>query len=133
MGFPQWEGAAIRRRPKGAPNLGCIRRREGSNQIRGFPLASMKKLILPCLLLSACGPSSPSIVQTGPNTYLASRSSAAGAFTDTSKLKLRTIQDANDFAAKQGKQAVMVSSDERRPVVGGFPSYEYQFRLTDSN
>lgn len=86
---------------------------------------------LAALTLASCGPSAPSIVPTGKDTYMASRSSVAGAFTDTSKLKLRTIQDANDFAAEQGKRAEMIGSDERRPVVGGFPSYEYQFRLVE--
>ena len=91
----------------------------------------MKPLLLPlCLAITACQ-SQTSIVQTGPNTFLATRSSKAGAFTDTSKLKGRVIQDANDFAAKRGKTASVISTDERRPVIGGFPSYEYQFRLTD--
>jgi hypothetical protein len=88
-------------------------------------------VLLLCLAAVGCGPSAPPIVQTGTNTYMIARSSAAGAFADTSKLKMRTIQDANDFASKRGKVASFVSADERRPIVGGFPSYEYQFKLVD--
>jgi hypothetical protein len=88
-------------------------------------------LVFACLLVLGCGPSGPAIVQTGANSYLASGSSAAGAFTDTSKLKLRTIQAANEFAAKQGKVASMLSVDERRPIIGGFPSFDFHFKLID--
>jgi hypothetical protein len=62
---------------------------------------------------------------------MVARSSAAGAFADTSKLKMRAIQDANDFAASKGKVATFISAEEKRPVVGGFPSYEYNFKLLD--
>jgi len=92
----------------------------------------MKPLLtLPLVLaFASCGSRPASIVQTGPNSYLATRTSAAGAFADTSSLKLRTIQDANSFAAQRGKTAQMISADERRPIIGGLPSYEYQFKLT---
>lgn len=88
------------------------------------------KLILPILVLAlaGCSTSSP-VVQTGPNAYMVAKSSAAGGFANTSKLKAETIQKANDFAAKQGKVAVEISHEEQRPVIGGFPSYEYRFSL----
>jgi hypothetical protein len=60
------------------------------------------------------------------------RSSAAGAFANTSRLKADAISRANEFAASKGKVAVPISSREDRPQVG-FPSYEYQFRLVDKD
>ena len=44
------------------------------------------------------------------------------------KLKAETIREANEFAAKQGKQAEGISLEEERPAQG-FPNVEYQFRL----
>ena len=61
-----------------------------------------------------------------------SKSSAAGAFANTSKLKADAIREANEFAASKGKVAVGVSAKELRPRQG-FPSYEYQFRLLDAD
>ncbi len=75
------------------------------------------------------GCSNPGIVQTGPNAYLIARNSAAGAFANTAKLKAEVIREANDYAAKQGKVAEGISLKEVRPIVGGFPSCEYQFKL----
>lgn len=86
----------------------------------------MKPLLPLVLALASC--SAPGVIQTGPNTYLASRSSAAGAFTNMAKLKAETIQEANQFAAKQGRQAEGISLEEERPAQG-FPNVEYQFRL----
>jgi hypothetical protein len=86
-------------------------------------------LVLASALLA--GRQSPAVVQTGPDTYMLARSSAAGAFANTSKMKSEVIQDANRFAESKGKIAVRISSEESRPPVGGFPSYEYHFRLQD--
>ena len=76
--------------------------------------------------LAAC--SAPGVVQTGPNTYVVSRSSAAGAFTNMATLKAETVREANQFAVSQGKQAEGISLEEERPTTG-FPNVEYQFRL----
>jgi hypothetical protein len=92
-------------------------------------LAGMKCFLPLVLVLVSC--TSSNVVQTGPNSYLVAKSSAAGAFANTSKLKIGAIEEANRFAAKQGKIAVGTGSDERRPIIGGFPSYEYRFTLVN--
>ena len=88
----------------------------------------MKKLLFfPFLLSASC--SSPNVVKTGPNTYLASESSAAGMFVNMSGLKARTIGKANDFAQSKGMEAEGMAIKENKPIVAGFPSVDYQFRL----
>ena len=72
----------------------------------------------------------PEVVQISPDTYMITRSSKAGAFTNTSKLKSRVITQANNFAYSKGKSLVPISERLRQPNPG-FPSYEYQFRLID--
>jgi hypothetical protein len=79
-----------------------------------------------------CGCQSPGVVQLSEDTYMVSRSSAAGAFANTSKLKADIIREANAFARSKGKVAVPMGAHEARPAVG-FPSFEYQFRLVDKN
>jgi len=76
------------------------------------------------------GCASPAIVQISPDTYMLTRSSAAGMFANMSKLKAGVIQEANEFAARQGKVAIPISQQQRRPE-HGFPSFEYQFRVVD--
>ena len=61
-----------------------------------------------------------------------SKSSAAGAFANTSQLKVEVIREANAFAASKGKVAVRISAEDVRPV-HGLPSYEYNFRLVDKD
>jgi hypothetical protein len=68
-------------------------------------------------------------MQTGPNSYLVTRTSAGGAFTNMSSLKAETIQAANKYAADRGKIAEGIGLREERPLQG-FPSVEYQFQLT---
>ena len=80
-------------------------------------------------LLAGC--QSPGVVQTGPDTYMLASSNAADTFGNTSKMKSEVIQDANRFAESKGKVAERISSEENRPPVGGFPSYEYHFRLIE--
>lgn len=80
--------------------------------------------------LSGCF--SPEIVQIAPDTYMISKSSAAGAFANTSALKAEAIREANEFAEKQGKVAVGISAKELRPAQG-FPSFEYQFKVLDKH
>lgn len=72
------------------------------------------------------------MIQTGPNTYMISKSSAAGAFANTSQLKIEVIREANAFAASKGKIAVRISSEDNRPA-HGLPSFEYNFRLADKD
>ena len=80
------------------------------------------------LVAATASCSSPGVLQTGPNTYVVSRSSAAGAFTNMATLKADTIREANEFAAKRGSVAEGISLEEERPAQG-FPNVEYQFRL----
>lgn len=82
------------------------------------------------IILSSCA--NPGVVQTGPNTYVISRSSAAGAFANTSMLKAEVIREANAFASGKGKVAEGISLKEDRPRQG-FPSCEYQFKLADGS
>ena len=80
--------------------------------------------------LVACA--NPGVMQLSENTYVVSRSSAAGAFTNMAKLRASTIQEANTFAMSKGKVAVAISDREVVPQTG-FPSYEYQFMLVDAD
>jgi hypothetical protein len=82
-------------------------------------------------LISGCAGSS-GIIQLSNNTYMVSRTSAAGAFADMSNLKASVIREANQFAESKGKVAVAKASHETIPA-HGFPSYEYQFILLDKN
>lgn len=85
-------------------------------------------ILLVCSLLIGCRSAPP--VQISPDTYIISKSSAAGAFTNMAKLRSDVVQEANDFAAGQGKIAVGIKGTETVPRVG-FPSYEYRFKLMD--
>ena len=82
--------------------------------------------LLGLILLPSCQSSGP--IETGPDTYMISKSSAAGAFSNPEALKREVIAEANAFARSRGKIAVRISSDYSRPA-HGFPSYEYDFRL----
>lgn len=68
-------------------------------------------------------------MKTGPNTYLASETSAAGMFVNMSSLKAKTISKANEFAQSKGMEAEGLNIKENKPIVAGFPSVDYQFRL----
>lgn len=93
------------------------------------PATDMKIIVSAiAVILASCA--NPGVVQTGPNTYVVSRSSAAGAFANTSMLKAEVIREANTFAAEKGKVAEGISLKEDRPLQG-FPSCEYQFKLAD--
>lgn len=76
--------------------------------------------------------SNPGVVQISGNTYIIARSSAAGAFADTSMLKIQVIQEANRFAESQGKIAVAKAAEESMPA-HGFPSFTYEFLLLDKD
>lgn len=87
-------------------------------------------IVVAGVLFTGC--SSPGVIQLSADTYVVSKSSAAGAFTNMAKLRASAIQEANAFAASQGKVAVAINARELVPT-HGFPSYEYQFRLLDKN
>ena len=83
-----------------------------------------------CLAASftLAGCQNPGVIQIAPDKFSVTKSSAAGAFANTSKLKADTINAANKFAADKGLVAVPIAMNESRPPVG-FPSCEYVFSL----
>jgi hypothetical protein len=86
-------------------------------------------LIAAALLASAAALSAEPI-QISPNTYLITAISRAGVFANLSKLKVKVLQQANDFAKKKGLIAVPVSFQEREAGgPGQWPKIDYQFRL----
>jgi Short C-terminal domain len=90
-------------------------------------------LLLVLILSILVGCHSTGIVQTSPDTYKVSQKSAGGIFTDTAKLRDEVIQEANAFAASRGKIAVPIASHSEHPLVGGLPSFEYEFKLADKS
>lgn len=97
----------------------------------------MKRLLSASLftaLLIACA-SSPGIVQLSPDTYMISKEDHAGVFGSLAKLKADTIREANEFAARQGKVAIPISTKERPMGIccGQWARFEYQFRIVDKN
>lgn len=94
-------------------------------------MKKLRFLSLAALLMLFVGCQSSGIVQVSPDTYKVSRKSAGGIFTDTAKLRDEVIQEANSFAASKGKVAVQVSTHSEHPIVGGLPSFEYEFKLVD--
>lgn len=90
----------------------------------------MRCLALMVCVLSFAGTAHADVVQVSGDTYMVIRSSKAGIFASMSKLKIAAIREANDFAARQGKIAVPISSQERPAGgPGQWPTVEYQFRL----
>ncbi|MEO8505376.1 MAG: SHOCT domain-containing protein [Acidobacteriota bacterium] len=74
-------------------------------------------------------------VQISPDTYMIFREDHGGIFGSLAKLKMKIIREANDFAAKQGKIAIPLSSHEV-PMRGGpaqWASFEYQFRVVSKD
>jgi hypothetical protein len=94
--------------------------------------------IVPSLLCSFAiiicfsGCQSSGFVQLSVDTYLLSKSSAAGAFANLPAMKADVVHEANTFAESKGKVALPVSMHDTFPT-HGFPSVEYQFRLVDKN
>ena len=82
------------------------------------------------VLVLAASCSSTGVMSIGSNTYMVSKSSKAGAFANTAKLKAGVIREANEYASARGKVAQGISIKEVRPVTG-FPSVEYQFSLVN--
>ncbi len=90
----------------------------------------IKHTIIITVCLIFCGCHNTGVVKLSPDTYYISRSSGAGAFTNMQKLKANVIQEANRFAAQQGKNIDPISLTDTVPT-HGFPSVNYQFRLVD--
>lgn len=77
--------------------------------------------------------SNPGVVQISPDTYFISRTDRGGVFGNASAMKAAVIREANEFAAKQGKVAIPLTTHETPMGVGQFASFDYQFRVVDKN
>jgi hypothetical protein len=88
------------------------------------------RFLAACLLVMAV-PAQAEVLKLSEDTYLAIRSSKAGIFVSMAKLKIATIREANDFAARLGKVIVPISTQETPPMPGRWPTVEYQFRLVE--
>ena len=74
------------------------------------------------------------VVQVAPDTYLITKVDYSGIFGNMSDLKVQVIREANEFAEKQGKIAIPITTRENpitRPMM--FASFEYQFRVVDKS
>lgn len=93
--------------------------------LAGFGLASAS-------LIGGCA--NPGIVQLSPETYMLTRTDKGGIFGNPSAMKADVIREASEFAAKQGKVAIPLASNEQPLQVGrSFASFEYQFRVVAPN
>lgn len=99
------------------------------NQAYAWPMLKGKYLVL----LAVCGTAfagAPHIVELSPDTYLLTETNYAGMFYNHAKMKAKVIQEANDFAAKQGKIAIPLNMTDSPPMPGrSMPNMEYQFRV----
>ena len=73
------------------------------------------------------------MVQLSPDTYLLTETNYAGIFYNHAKMKVKVIQEANDFAAKQGKIAIPLNMTDSPPSPGSNPNMEYQFRVVSKD
>ena len=95
----------------------------------------MKTIVIAIVVLLAGCASSAGIVQLSPDTYMLTQEDHGGIFAfNRSKLKTKTIREANAFAESQGKIAIPISGHEHPVgVLGDWASFEYQFRVVDKN
>jgi PEGA domain len=85
-------------------------------------------------LLQGCA-SVPGPIKISPDTYMITREDHRGIFGSLASLKAEVINEANGFAARQGKVAIPISSQEK-PLGRGpaqWASFEYQFRVVDND
>ena len=83
-------------------------------------------------LLAGCA-SNPGVVNISPDTYYLSKEDGAGIFGNLSTLKAKTINEANEFARKQGKIAIPISMHEVPLGPGRLAKFDYQFRVVDAS
>src|ERR1700690_2998640 len=83
--------------------------------------------------LAACG--NPGVVKLSPDTYMLVKEDHAGVFGSGSSLEAGVIQEANAFAASQGKIAIPLYSHYKPmgPCCAEWASFEYQFRVVDQS
>lgn len=91
-----------------------------------------------CVALAAIsllvGCVNPGVVQVSQDRYVITRTDKAGIFGNASAMKADVIQDASDFAAAKGMQAVPISVKESPLQVGrSFASITYEFKLVDKS
>jgi hypothetical protein len=92
----------------------------------------MKRLFFVSIIfLTACA--NPGIVKLSPDTYMLSRADRGGIFGNAAAMKVEVIQEANDFADKQGKVAIPLGLKEIPLSPGRLAQVEYQFRVVDKN
>lgn len=103
----------------------------GSRRPYSFPLAShaktgVMKHILPlfAVVLASC---SSGVVNTGPNTYMISKS--VHGFSSGAAGKASVYREASAWCAKRGLVMVPITADSRDPVAGrGMGSAEVHFK-----
>lgn len=66
------------------------------------------------------GCSNPGVVQISPDTYMLAKQDHAGAFGNSASFKVEVIKEAQEFAKKQGKVAIPVSTSETPMAPGRF-------------
>lgn len=94
-------------------------------------MKSMIRLIIPTfalLFLASC--QSSGVIQLSGDTYMISKSDA-GPLATLSQVRSDVMKEVSEFAAKQGKIAVAVSTHSIPRSPGHVPYFEYQFRLMD--
>lgn len=90
-------------------------------------------ILIAFVAMTLVGCSNPGIVKISPDTYMLTRTDRGGVFGNASKMKAEVIQEANEFAERQGKVAIPLSTKETPMGVGQFASFDYQFRVVDKN
>lgn len=93
-------------------------------------IAILWLMLFPAIVLAG----KPEVVQLSPDTYMISKADHGGIFGGgLPKLKAAVIEQANTFAASQGKIAIPLGSSEH-PLGNGpgqWATFEYQFRVVD--
>jgi hypothetical protein len=94
------------------------------------PVWLLLLLTLGLSALPARAESSPQIVPLGNNTYSVTVSATTKFTRNTEKLKVRAIEIATQFCAKEGKQFKLVSADETKSMylVGDMASTKVTFK-----
>lgn len=80
--------------------------------------------------LAACSSSGP--VQTGKDTYMITKQSAAGIMKPGASIKADIIGEANEFCAKSGKRIELLTGDSKNAIpFARMPSAEISFRCVE--
>jgi hypothetical protein len=90
--------------------------------------------LVAAFVLQGCA-SVPGPIKISPDTYMITREDHRGIFGSLASLKAEVINEANQFAARQSKVAIPISSREK-PLGRGpaqWASFEYQFRVVDKD